>query len=107
MLLLTHQVFAEHFWASQNIPELMVVSHDFQENPHDHKSDTLDLQGQCSPTVWKYEYTLPCCFENKAKPAFSFDWTILESSLLSLLALLCYLSSYGMKWEKQAPVLYF
>lgn len=78
-------MLAEHLWASQDIPELMVVSYDFQENPHNRKkSDTLDLQGQHSPTVLKCEYTLPSCFENKAKTALYFDLTILDSFLLSL-----------------------
>lgn len=53
---LTHQMFAEHLWISQDIPELMVVSHDFQENAYNRdKSDTLDLQEQRSPTVLKYK----------------------------------------------------
>lgn len=39
-------MLAKRLWASQDIPELMVVSYDFQENPHNRKkSDTLDLQG--------------------------------------------------------------
>lgn len=49
-------MFAERFWISQDIPELMVVSHDFQENAYNcDKSDTLDLQEKRSPTVLKYE----------------------------------------------------
>lgn len=38
-------MFAEILWISQDIPELMVVSHGFQENAYNYdKSDTLDLQ---------------------------------------------------------------
>lgn len=37
-------MFAEHLWASQNIPELMVLCRDFQENLHNCKKSVRYLR---------------------------------------------------------------
>lgn len=58
LLLIYHRI-TKFLWAFQSLRELMVVSHDFLQNPHNYnKPDTLDLQGQHSLTALKCVYPL-------------------------------------------------
>lgn len=58
LLLIYHRI-TKFLWAFQSLRELMVVSHDFLQNPHNcNKPDTLDLQGQHSLTALKCVYPL-------------------------------------------------